>query len=435
MLLPSLGTSIVNVALPSLAAHLSAPFHDVQWVVLSYLIATTSLIVGAGRLGDRVGRRRLLLAGAALFAAASAAGALSPTLPALIAARAVQGAAAAIMMALTIATVSDVVPKARTGSAMGLLGSISAVGTALGPSLGGALAAWFGWQAVFVFSGAAGVVAFVAMRALPADRVHDDTPRGFDVGGTVLLAVALGCYALTMTLGGGAGWSAFAFGGLTFAGLVGFALVEARVASPLVRLDLLTERALGMNLLAAALVSTVVMATLVVGPFYLSTAGGLDAAATGLVMSVGPGMAAVTGVPAGRFVDRFGAYPMSVAGLTGLTVGALLMTLLPGAFGVAGYAGALALVTAGYAFFQAANNTSVMQGVAADRRGLTSALLGLARNLGLITGASAMGAIFAWGAGLVPHEGSQMGLRATFAVAAILGAVALGATFRSRRGG
>ena len=135
MLLPALGTSIANVGLPGMASALHASFQDVQWIVLAYLLAITALIVSVGRLGDMVGRRRLLLAGIALFALASALCALAPTLWLLVAARALQGLGAAAMMALTMAFVGSTVPKAQTGSAMGLLGTMSAVGAALsGPA-------------------------------------------------------------------------------------------------------------------------------------------------------------------------------------------------------------------------------------------------------------------------------------------------------------
>jgi MFS family permease len=137
MLLSSLDTSIANVALPTLAKTFTASFQAVQWVVIAYLLAITTMIVSVGRLGDIIGRRRLLLAGIVLFTAASALSGVAPTLWLLIMARAVQGLGGAIMMALTMAIVGETVPKAKTGSAMGMLGTMSAVGTALGPSLGG----------------------------------------------------------------------------------------------------------------------------------------------------------------------------------------------------------------------------------------------------------------------------------------------------------
>ena len=139
MLLSSLGTSIANVGLPTLAQAFTASLQQVQWIVLAYLLAITTLIVSVGRLGDLTGRRRLLLAGIFLFTVASILCGVAPTLWLLIAARAAQGVGAAIMMALSMAFVGETVPKERTGSAMGLMGTMSAIGTTLGPSLGGVL--------------------------------------------------------------------------------------------------------------------------------------------------------------------------------------------------------------------------------------------------------------------------------------------------------
>src|SRR6476646_9657101 len=113
MLLSSLGTSIANVGLPTLAQAFNASFPEVQWIVIAYLLAITTLIVSAGRLGDLTGRRRLLLAGIVLFTLASVLCGVAPTLWLLIAARAAQGLGAAIMMALTMAFVGEVVPKEK----------------------------------------------------------------------------------------------------------------------------------------------------------------------------------------------------------------------------------------------------------------------------------------------------------------------------------
>lgn len=131
MLLSSLGTSVANVALPKLAQAFTASFQEVQWVVLAYLLAVTVPIVSVGRLGDIIGRRRLLLSGIFLFTAASVLCGMAGSLWILTAARALQGLGAAVMMALTVAFVGDAAPEARTGTAMGLLGTMSSVGTAL----------------------------------------------------------------------------------------------------------------------------------------------------------------------------------------------------------------------------------------------------------------------------------------------------------------
>src|SRR5882757_4996575 len=402
MLLSSLGTSIANVGLPTLAQAFNASFQDVQWIVLAYLLAITTLIVSVGRLGDITGRRRLLLAGILLFTVASILCGVAPTLGLLIAARAIQGVGAAIMMALTLAFVAQIVSKAKTGSAMGLLGTMSAIGTALGPSLGGVLIAGLSWRAIFLVNVPLGILTFLlAHRHLPVDRqVLKTGPKtdraGFDNVGTLLLALTLAAYALAMTIGRGS------FGPLNMALLLAavfgaglFMLAEARAASPLIRLAMFRDPALSASLAMSALVSTVLMATLVVGPFYLSGALGLDATLVGLVLSVGPLVVALTGVPAGRMADRFGAYRMTVAGLIATAAGCFLLSVLPASLGIPGYIVSLMVITVGYALFQTANNTAVMSDIGPDQRGVISGMLNLARNLGLVTGASAMGAVFA----------------------------------------
>ena len=433
MLLSSLGTSSANVALPTLAQVFGASFQQVQWVVLAYLLSITLLIVSVGRLGDMLGRRRLLLGGIALFTLASVLCGVAPSLWLLIAARAVQGLGAAIMMALTMALVGEVVPKDRTGSAMGLLGSMSAIGTALGPSLGGLLLAGPGWPSIFLVNLPLGAVTLVlAHRHLPADRVARTAGgAGFDTLGTLWLALALGAYALAMTIGRGS------FGHTNIALLLAAALgvwlflrAEARAASPLIRLALFRDPVLAAGFATSALVTTVVMATLVVGPFYLVGALALDATRVGLVLSCGPVVAALTGVPAGRVVDRFGAHRMGVAGLVAMVAGCAILPLLPTGFGVPGYIAPLVVITAGYALFQAANNTAVMAGIRQEQRGVVSGLLGLSRNLGLVTGASVMGAVFALGsaAGGGASGSPQAvanGMRLTFAAATLLVVVAL----------
>jgi len=433
MLLPALGTSIANVALPTLAEAFAASFQQVQWVVLAYLLATTTLIVSVGRLGDITGRRRLLMAGIFLFTAASGLCGVASGLWLLIAARAAQGLGAAVMMALTMAFVGEAVPKSRTGSAMGVLGTMSAVGTALGPSLGGVLIASFGWQAIFFVNVPLGVLALVlAQRYLPADRRASKADQtSFDNVGTLLLALTLAAYALAVTIGRGSfGLVNMALLAAAALGVGLFVLAEATAASPLIRLTRLRDPVLSASLAMSALVSTVMMATLVVGPFYLDGALGLDTALVGIVMSVGPVIAALTGVPAGRIVDRFGAQRMTVSGLAGMAVGCSALCMAPATLGIAGYVIPIVIITANYALFQAANNTAVMADVSPGQRGVISGMLNLSRNLGLITGASVMGAVFALASRAgdfttARPEAVAVGMRVTFAVAAALVVVAL----------
>ncbi|MBI2724681.1 MAG: MFS transporter [Polaromonas sp.] len=444
VLLSSLGTSIANVGLPTLAQVFGATFQQVQWVVLAYLLAITTLIVSAGKLGDIVGRRRLLLAGIALFTLASVLCGMAPTLWLLVAARALQGLGAAIMMALTMAFVGETVPKEKTGSAMGLLGTMSAIGTALGPSLGGVLIAWLGWRAIFLVNLPLGIVALgLAYRCLPPDGAERKAgAAGLDRLGTLLLALTLTAYALAMTLHPGGARSGFGLPNMALlllaaVGVGLFVLIESKAASPLIRLAMFRDVALSSSLATSTLVATVMMATLVVGPFYLARALELDSTAVGLVLAVGPFVVALTGVPAGRIADRFGAQRMTVAGLTAMAGGCFALFILPTALGIPGYLAPIVVITVGYALFQTANNTAVMKDIRPDQRGVISGMLNLSRNLGLITGASVMGAVFAFAAAsgdvaTAQPEAVASGMQITFAVAGMLILLALGISLGSR---
>ncbi|CAI8823788.1 EmrB/QacA subfamily drug resistance transporter [Pseudomonas sp. IT-196MI5] len=442
MLLSSLGTSIANVGLPTLAEAFSASFEQVQWVVLAYLLAITALIVSVGRLGDMIGRRRLLLIGIWVFTVASILCALAPHLWLLIAARALQGVGAAIMMALTMALVGGAVPKEKTGSAMGVLGTMSAIGTSLGPTLGGFLIANLGWQAIFLINVPLGVLAIgLVLYFLPNDRSEKRADRkGFDGLGTLVLILTLLAYALAMTIGRGTLNMTLLL--VTVLGLCVFVFVEHTAESPLVRLTMFRNWHMSAGFLMSMLVTTVVMATMVVGPFYLTGALALNAASVGLAMSTGPLVAALAGVPAGRWVDRLGTYRASTIGLIAMLIGACILPAMPLGVGVLGYIVPLTVMTGGYALFQAANNTAVMADIESQQRGVISGLLGLSRNLGLITGASVMGAVFAFGSASddilqAQPEAIAQGMRLTFAAAAglIVIALAIGAVSKivSRR--
>lgn len=433
-LLSSLGTSIASVGLPSLMETFSASFQAVQWVVLAYLLAITTLVVSAGRLADMVGRRPLLLGGIALFTLASALCGTAPTLWLLIAARALQGLGAALMMALTLAFVAETVSKERTGRAMGLLGAMSSIGTTLGPSLGGMLIAGLGWRAIFLVNVPLGLLTLaIAWSALPAgDKAARPGQGKFDAVGTILLATTLAAYALAMTLGRG-NFGALNIGllALTGAGTVLFILAQKSAKNPLIRFASVRDPRFGASLAMSLIVATVMMATLVVAPFYLSRGLGLDAAMVGVVLTAGPLVSTLSALVAGRLSDRFGASRMMVAGLTSLAVGTFLLSLAMTKLGIASYVIPITVTCFGYALFQTSNNAAVMSGVGAGERGVIAGLLNLSRNLGLVTGASLMGAIFAAASAEAASRAqlnstaAARGMQVTFEVATVLVLVAL----------
>ncbi|MFO1091304.1 MAG: MFS transporter [Hyphomicrobiales bacterium] len=361
----SLGTSIANIALPTMAEAFSAPFRHVQMVVVAYLAALTLWSLVAGRLGDRYGLKPMLLVGLGVFLGATILCAISPTLWLLIGARFVQGVGAAFLMTLAMALVRQSTSELRVGKAMGLLGTVSALGTALGPSLGGLLIPVTGWRSIFwVQVPPAAVALLFAVAMLPSNARKDGA------------------------------------------------------ADPGVVLDTNIVPSLFVNLLVAA----VMMTTLVVGPFYLSLGLGLKEASVGVVMAIGPIISIFSGVPSGRLVDQWGTRRALAIGLTLLAAGAILLALLPSMIGVVGYVLAMIILTPGYQLFQAANNTSALADVSKHRRGTISGLLSLSRNIGLIGGALVMGAVFATGVGTdefaqAAPAAIETGMRLTFMIA------------------
>jgi MFS family permease len=375
MMLASLGTSIANIALPAIATAFSAPFAEVQWVVVAYLATLTVSSVGIGRLGDTHGLRRMYLIGLGLFSFASLLCGLAPSLWLLIGARAVQGIGAAFLMTLTVALMRETAGEGRAGRAMGLLGTMSAFGTALGPAIGGILVSSIGWHWIFLVQVPLALFTLVlALACLPHQARRDSgSPAGL--------------------------WTAL-------------------------------SRSLVPNLLVNLLVAAVMMTTLVVGPFYLGLGLGLREVLVGVVMTVGPVISIFSGVPSGRIVDAWGTRWVLAVGLAMLATGAFLISLLPSVIGVAGYVLGIVVLTPGYQLFQAANNTSILADVAKERRGTVAGLLSLSRNIGLILGASVMGAVFALGVGTSDLEQASVsaiasGMQLTFILAGGLMIVAL----------
>ena len=396
VLLASMAVSITAIALPALSRAMDAPVAAVQWVVLIYLLSVTITIVLAGRCADLFGHRFILLTGLTIFTGSSLLCAIAPNLTTLIIARAIQGIGGAVLMALPVSILRGLVSGERTGSAMGLLASMSAIGTALGPALGGLLIAGFGWRSAFILLTVCGFILLaLAIRAIPASAQTQKARHGLDLSGAFLLAVVLLLYALMAsgqqnTIGLGLSITIPA----ALVALVFFIMVEVRSPSPLVPLPVLRNPAISASLLTNWLISSVMMAMLVIGPLFLSFGLRLGEAQTGLVVAVGPVVAALAGVPAGRLTDRFGTKRILTTGLGAMSIALISMAYLPVHIGITGYIVSLIMLTPCFQLFLAGNNTAIMNAAPEDQRGIISGLMGLSRNLGFMTGASVMATIF-----------------------------------------
>lgn len=427
-LLAALGTSIANVALPQIAVGLGASFQATQWVVLGYLLSSTCLVVAAGSLGDAFGRERLLRVGLVVFIAASLVCAMAPQLWVLVVGRLVQGVGAAILLSMSLALVGGLMPKETMGRGLGLYGSMSALGTALGPSIGGWLLEALGWRSVFGWTALVGVISFaVVWKGLPGEKTASSAGAvGFDSIGTMLLGVALATFSLAVMLrADGYGVINLWLLSLSVGSGLLFRMAEGKVARPIVRLSMLRSPCLRRDLMLTSVVAAVMMATLVVGPYYLSRALQLRPGIVGLVMSVGPLVVTVIGVPVGRWIDAIGTRKAARLGLGALGSGAVLLCVLLPEWRIKGYLSGIVLMTLGYGVFQTANNTGMVKQAAALDRGSISGLMNLARNLGLILGTAVMGSVFSASIGetrSMPMEvgALEAGVQIVFAIAALL---------------
>src|SRR4051795_2963469 len=226
---------IVTVALPSIRADLGASVEDLEWTVNAYTLTFAVLLLPAAALGDRFGRRRLFLGGLALFTLASAAAALAPGTGALVFARALQGAGAAVIAPLSLTILADAYPAQRRGMALGVWAGVSGFGVAVGPLLGGLVVDGLAWQWIFWLNVPIGLLLLpVALRGL---RESHGPAQPLDVPGVGLAAAGLFGVVLGLVRGNADGWTSPLVLGSVTAGVVllaSFVAWERRAAAPVI---------------------------------------------------------------------------------------------------------------------------------------------------------------------------------------------------------
>lgn len=435
--LATIDSSIVNISLPTLTEALHTNFATIQWVVLSYMLTVTCLILGVGRWADMIGRKALYLSGVIIFTVGSGLSGWSPTVGWLIGFRAVQGVGAAMLTALGTAIITAAFPARERGRALGIIGSVVSVGITLGPTIGGVLIGTVGWRSIFLVNLPVGVVAaFMVIREVPRDR----PPGGqrFDYAGGTVLLIGLLSFSLAMTFGRQWGWSSSPTLGLLaiFAAFsFAFVIIEWRAKQPMVDLSLFRSVLLSINLITGFMMF-VLIAGLFIMPFYLQLVKGYPTPQIGLMMAVVPVAMGIISPLSGSLSDRFGTRPMTVLGLAFIIIATLLISTLNEQTTIVGYLLRLLPLGLGVGFFQSPNNSAIMGAAPKERLGVVSGLLALSRSLGGTTGLPIMGAIFATQVaalvgGELPGEvttapGAALvgGIQTTFRIAAALLVVA-----------
>jgi len=396
-LMATLDISVVNIALPTLSRTFGVPLTTIEWVVLSYVLTITGLLLTLGRIADQVGRRRGFGAGGARVNGAAARCAASPGARALIAARALQGLGAAMMTANSAAILISCFPEQERGRALGAFGATVGVGLALGPPLGGLLIHW-SWRWIFVINLPLGLLAIAQLFArVPADPPAVVRRGGLDLPGAAAWCGALALLMLALSRGPESDWRSGAVW-LMFAGsaalLAAFAAAERRSPEPLLPLDDL-RGPLGPALLLTMLGQGLSIAVGFHMPLYLEEVQGYDAARSGRWLAIMPLAALVAAPLAGRWADQWGSRRLTSLGLLIAAAGLAVLTRLSVAPAPFLIAGGMLLIGVGLGLFTVPNASAVMSTVPRERLGLAAGLQATMRNLGISGGAAAAAAIMA----------------------------------------
>ena len=300
-------TTVVNVALPVMQRELGADVAGSQWIIDSYLLVLSALILAGGAVGDRMGRVRVFAAGVAVFAAASVWCGLAPSAGQLIAARALQGAGAALLVPGSLAIIAATFPKEERGRAIGTWSALTSLAIIAGPLLGGVLVQTVSWRAVFLINAPiAAAVLWIVWRRIDA---HDERRGGaIDWLGTVLVTLGLGAVTFAFIE---KQWAALAGGVVA---LVAFVFVERRAANPIVPFTLFRSRAFtGANVLTLLLYAALSGATFLL-PFNLIQVQGYTPAEAGAAFLPFVATLSLLSRWTGALADRIGARPLLIAG-------------------------------------------------------------------------------------------------------------------------
>jgi len=421
--------TVVNVALPTMQRELGLSLEQLEWVVSGYALTFAAFMLTGGTLADRLGRRRIFVAGLAIFTVASLLCGLAGSGGLLIAFRVVQGVGAAIMTPATLSILVAAFPVRQRGTAIGIWAAVSALALAIGPLLGGLLAEHVGWHWIFFINVPVGVAGIVASMVFVDESRDESAVRRLDVPG--LLTSGVGLFALTYALiqGNTAGWSsprilgAFAVAAI---GLAAFVVIELRSRAPMLDLGLFRDP----TFTGANLVSLLVSLAMFGVFFYLSLymqqvlrytpvhAGLTFLPTTVLIILVAP--------QAGRLTDRFGARWIVGTGMTLVALSLTVYSRLDATSTFRDIVPGLLTGGVGMAMTMTPTTAATMAAVPADKSGVGSAILNSMRQVGGSLGIAVIGAIMAAGlrSSLAAGDSAQTafvtGFQSALLVAAII---------------
>jgi MFS transporter, DHA2 family, methylenomycin A resistance protein len=394
-----LDATAVNLSLPALGAELGGGVGALQWVIDGYTLTFAALLLSAGSLGDRFGAHRAFRAGLGLFVVASAACGLAPGAGPLIAARLVQGAAAAVLVPASLALLAAAYdePGARA-RAVGIWGGVAGVAAASGPVAGGVLTQVASWRLVFFVNVPIGLAALtLTVRHVPrAGGDGRQGRRGFDLAGQALAAGALATLTFALIEARTAGWtSPVILGGLALAALLAaaFARVERRAADPMLPPRLLRDRAFGGGSAIGMLINLGFYGQLFMLSLYFQHSRHLSPVAAGMALLPEGIVVSAASLLSGRMTGRTGVRPVLLIGLCTGAAGLFGLMAAGPRTPYAVLAGPLMAAGFGMAFTMPAATTTVVAAAPAGRAGVASGAVNTARQTGSTVGVALIGTL------------------------------------------
>ncbi len=392
-----LDITVVNVALPSIDADLDASFTDLQWVVDAYTLTLAALVLAAGSLADRLGRRRTFAAGLGIFSIASLLCGLAQDATFLNLARALQGIGGAVMFAVSLALVAQEFPVGRArGTAMGIYGATIGVAVAIGPLVGGALTDGLGWQSIFYLNVPIGLTA-IAVTYLKLRETRDPAATRVDWAGVVTFSAALFLLVLALLRGNAEGWGSTLIVSL-FAGsavlLAAFLAIERRVTQPMLPPGLFMRRTFVGAQLAAFTISASVFALFLYLTLYLQNYllySPLDAGLRYLPITL---LVFVLGPIAGTLIGRSPARLLLSVGLAAVGVGLLLMAGIKAGDGWTTLLGGFLVAGAGIGLVNPVIADLAVSLVPDEQSGMAAGINDTFRQVGVTLGIAVWGAVF-----------------------------------------
>ena len=387
----TLDGSIVNIALPSIAKQVNASINSVQWVVTSYLLTISLLLLVYGKLSDLFGKKYFFSSGFIVFAVGSTLCGLSGSLTMLVVSRVIQAVGASAMMSLSQGIITSVFPSNERGRALGFVGAMVAFGSLTGPSLGGVLVGLFGWESIFYINVPIGIAGFVLSLIFIPELSETQEVKRFDLLGWIFFSLSvLMLFTGLLMMQAGALSMLYLLPMLIGAAVCMFLFIrtERRTENPLLDPKLFRLHEFSSGLVCAYLSFIATFATLLFMPFYLEDLLRLDSAKAGLLIACNPLTMAVAAPISGWLSDKISYRPLTVLGMAVCSADLFFISTFDEQTSIARIALSMILLGLGTSFFQSPNNSSVMGSVPRQQLGIAGGINALARNLGMVSGAS-----------------------------------------------